>query len=128
AAIDAGAGIVFLAPLQFGTNIDLGGPDALNTLGLTQAELNTVTAGILRVGALFATNNLTVTAAITAPATWNTLSLSGVIAQNSGAPLTVANLQAASTGSVSLTDAGNAVTTLAGGSAGTITRGDSTSL
>jgi trimeric autotransporter adhesin len=48
--IDAGSGTVTLQPLSAGRVIDLGGADTALHLGLTDTELDQVTAGILRVG------------------------------------------------------------------------------
>ncbi|MCI0332736.1 MAG: hypothetical protein L0228_05895, partial [Planctomycetes bacterium] len=49
-SINAGANIVTLRPLTAGTAINLGGADAAGTLGLTDAELDRVTTGTLRIG------------------------------------------------------------------------------
>jgi trimeric autotransporter adhesin len=62
--INAGTGTVTLQPLSAGRIIDLGGSDTASTLGLTDAELDHVTAGILRVG-----NGASGTISITAPMT-----------------------------------------------------------
>jgi trimeric autotransporter adhesin len=48
--INAGTGTVTLQPLSAGRAIDLGGADTAAHLGLTDTELDQVTAGILRVG------------------------------------------------------------------------------
>jgi len=56
------ASIATLQPFASGTDIDLGGVDTANTLGLTQAELNNLRAGIVRIGDFSNTNNITVTA------------------------------------------------------------------
>jgi len=50
ANVNAGASAVSLLPKTSGTAIDLGGADAPGTLGLTNAELNRITAGTLRIG------------------------------------------------------------------------------
>jgi hypothetical protein len=54
ASIDAGNNAVILRPLTAGTRIDLGGADVLSgsprTLGLTDAELDRITAGTLTIG------------------------------------------------------------------------------
>jgi hypothetical protein len=50
ATLNAGAGDVFLQPYNPGTLINLGGADAANTLGLTDVELDGVTAGSLIIG------------------------------------------------------------------------------
>ena len=73
AAVNAGAGIATLQPFESGTLVNLGGADAANTLGLTDAELDFVTAGTLRIGSATA-GNLTVSAAIN-PAGTSALSL-----------------------------------------------------
>ncbi len=49
-ATNAGAAIATLQPNTAGQLVNLGGADAAGTLGLTDAELDTVTAGTLRVG------------------------------------------------------------------------------
>jgi hypothetical protein len=127
--INVGTGssnIVTLQPFSNGRTIDLGGTgDPTGTLQISQAELNTITAGIVRIGNLSNSGSITVTAAITAPSgtaggnpgIWSTLSLlteiGAGISQNSGATLTVPNLQAAGNTGVSLTQ-NNVVSTLAG--------------
>ncbi|MBN9517603.1 hypothetical protein J0H58_03640 [bacterium] len=49
-ALTAGTGVVTLAPVTDGRAIDLGGPDTATALGLTDAELDAVTASRLTVG------------------------------------------------------------------------------
>ena len=49
-ATTAGANIATLQPNTAGQLVNLGAADAAGTLGLTDAELDTVTAGTLRVG------------------------------------------------------------------------------
>ncbi|HVX63386.1 MAG TPA: hypothetical protein VHC19_22385, partial [Pirellulales bacterium] len=134
--IDAGSHIVALQPKTNNTTIDLGGADAPGTLGLTNAELAQVTAGILRIGTTGGVNtNITLSSSITdAGAGWNTLSLltnsgvSATISQNSGASLTVSNLYVFAAGVVNLTDPGNAVSQISGVASGYISFVDSTSL
>jgi trimeric autotransporter adhesin len=48
--INAGVGIVTLQPLSAGRAISLGGADSASQLGLSDAELDHVTAGVLRLG------------------------------------------------------------------------------
>jgi Ca2+-binding RTX toxin-like protein len=48
--INAGVGVVTLRPLSAGRAISLGGADSASQLGLTDAELDHVTAGVVRVG------------------------------------------------------------------------------
>ncbi len=129
------AGIVSLIPVSFGTAIDLGANANPNTLNLTQADLNEITAGILRVRSAIGTNmpdSITITGPITDVGTgWSTLSLitspTGTLSQDSGATLTVANLQAAGLASVTL-DENNVVADLAGTSAGDFSFVDAASL
>jgi hypothetical protein len=94
-AINASAAIVTLEPTTSGRAIDLGTNPSAGNLGLAQGDLNNVTAGILRIGSTSA-GNLGVSAMITAPATWSTLSLitGGAILDNNNADpdITVTNL------------------------------------
>src|SRR5947208_10546439 len=64
AAVNAGTAVAILRPSDPATLIDVGGADAAGTLGLTDAELDKVTAGVLRVGDVTDTAGLNVTAAI----------------------------------------------------------------
>jgi hypothetical protein len=90
------AGVVTLEPFSVNRTIDLGTNSAGN-LGLTNTELNQVTAGVLRIGSSSFTGNITVSAAIS-PANVGALSLitnaTGTISQVStgppGSPITVA--------------------------------------
>src|SRR5581483_5672365 len=97
--VTAGSGtndVVVLQPtsLNRAVNIDNTAGDPTGELRLSTAELNTVTAGVLRVGRADDTAGLTVKSAVAAPAGWNTLSLAsgGVITQTAGSTLTVTNL------------------------------------
>jgi hypothetical protein len=89
--VNAGTGIVTVAPFSAGQLIALGGADAVGTLGLSDAELGQITASLLRVGAVGNTGGITVAGAVTRHAGYNTLSLTtgGSIGQS--APLSVAN-------------------------------------
>ena len=49
ASISAGTRSVTLLPLTAGTLINLGGPDAVGTLGLDNSELAQITAGTLQI-------------------------------------------------------------------------------
>ncbi|MBI5368669.1 MAG: filamentous hemagglutinin N-terminal domain-containing protein, partial [Planctomycetes bacterium] len=82
---DAGAGIARLQPYFVGQLINLGGADAAGTLGLTDAELDTITAGQVFIGS-GTSGALTVTAGISHPGGWYTLVLasSGAMTQNPG--------------------------------------------
>ena len=112
-SINAGAGLAWLKPYTSGQNIDLGGVDAVGTLGLDTNELNQVTAGTLRVGALTA-GNLATTAAI-APSGTSTLSLEsgGTVTQAGAGTITETNLVIRALGDVTLDTASNLVTNLA---------------
>jgi len=96
AAVDSGAGIVLLEPELFARPINLGGVPIVNDLNLLQADLNNVTAGVLRIGSLSDTAGLSFGGAITAPTGWNTLDLAnggGIFDNNPSPPtITVANL------------------------------------
>ncbi|MCB9940311.1 MAG: autotransporter-associated beta strand repeat-containing protein [Planctomycetaceae bacterium] len=50
ATVNAGAGTVIIKPRQSGSQINLGGADAVDTLGLTDTEIDSITAGIIRIG------------------------------------------------------------------------------
>ena len=91
--IDAGAGTVTLQPVTASQLISLGGADAAGTLGLTDGELDFVTAGILRVGRANA-GNISIDAAIDS-ATYATLHLitgAAIVDNNAGTDITVTNL------------------------------------
>src|SRR5262249_32584925 len=106
---------VTLQPETSGRTIDLGGTgDPTGTLQLSAAELNTITAGILRVGNSTA-GNMTLTAAI-APTNASTLSLSsdGAIEQSGTGAVTVTKLAVQGAGGVFLGTNVNTVSTLAG--------------
>jgi hypothetical protein len=111
--VNAGTGIATLSNVTAGRLIDLGSmtDTAMNTLEISDAELDRVTAGVIRVGSTTA-GNLSATAAIS-PMNASTLSLltGGTVSQT--APITVTNLRVASGGSATLTNAANNVSTLA---------------
>src|SRR5439155_25637953 len=72
-AINSGTGRTTLANSTPGRQIDLG-TNTPDKVGLTQAELNTVTAGILQIGSV-TSGDLNVSATIAHQAPWNTLTL-----------------------------------------------------
>jgi hypothetical protein len=74
AVVNADSHTIFLQPKTPGTAINLGGPDAAGTLGLSDGELGRITAGILRIGNA-SSGGITVSAPITSHAGYNTLSL-----------------------------------------------------
>ncbi len=109
-SVNAGAGIVTLQPFESGTLVNLGGADAANTLGLSDAELDLVTAGLIEVGAASA-GNLTVTAAVgPAASTGLVLVSGGTIAQNAAGNLLVARVGASGATAITLGNAGNTFT------------------
>lgn len=109
AAINAGGSTVFLAQDQNGTLINLGGANGAGTLGLSQSELNTVTAATLQIGNANS-GALAITTSITAPAAAGTLSLQSgsTITQNTSAILNVTGpdgLNLKSGGAITLNEA-----------------------
>jgi hypothetical protein len=91
--VNAGTGTATLQPFQDGTLINLGGPDAANTLGLTDGELDNVTAGVVRVGNADA-GSISITDAISPFAT-NQLELvtgASILDMHGGPDLTVTRL------------------------------------
>src|SRR5205807_2631826 len=76
-------------PINLGTNT--GG-----SVGLTQTELNNVTAGVLQVGSATA-GPITISTAITSPAATLTLATAGGVAEAGPASLTVPNLRLSTT-------------------------------
>jgi hypothetical protein len=50
ATVNAGTGVAFLETFSMGAHIDLGGADGVNTLGLTDTELDAISAGTLHIG------------------------------------------------------------------------------
>ena len=106
------SGLVWLKGKSYSQNIDLGGADAGGTLGLTSAELDTITASVLRIGLLAGSGGIHVSSAI-APSNAATLSLmtGGDITQ-AGA-ISATNLAIMAGGNVGLNAASNAVTNLA---------------
>jgi len=122
--INSGSNITTLQPNTAVRLINLGGADvAATTLGLTSAELNTVTAGTLRVGKNNA-GNITVSTTI-APSGTNTLSLitGGNVTQNALAIITETNLAIKSGGSITLNQ-NNQITNFAASATGGVTLND----
>ena len=109
-ATTATGAIATLQPNTGGQLVNLGGADAGGTLGLTDAELDTVAAGTLRVGRANS-GNMIISASLT-PAGATTLSLiSGSnVTENAGATITETNLAINAVGSVTLNEANNLTT------------------
>ena len=119
-SVNAGAGVATLQPFEGGTLINLGGADAANTLGLTDAEMDLVTAGVLRIGSATA-GDLAVTAAIDAAGT-GTLSLAsgGSIVMSSPGTITETNLRLSAGSTIGMNAGPNSVGTLAATAAGSV--------
>ncbi len=130
--VNAGSATATLLPFEAGTLIELGAADSAGKLGLTgnaaTDDLHRITAGVVKIGAVNS-GNITVKADISAPATWNTLSLQtgGAISQDPGMTITVANLALRAGTTVTLNEA-NVVGTLAANAAGTIQYTDNDAL
>lgn len=88
ATVNAGLGTVSIAPVTAARQIDLGTAGGGTILGLSDGELDRVTAGLVRVGTPSNTGGITVTALISA-STYPILSLrtDGSISQIPGAPV-----------------------------------------
>src|SRR5207253_10160775 len=110
ATINAGTHSVTLTPLTPGTAIDLGGADGPGTLGLTDAELDAVTAGTLFIGN-GSTGTLSISAAIT-PAGTGTLVLQTGGDITEARSIAVAKLSLSAAGNVFM-NGGNDVDVLA---------------
>src|SRR5271166_1951722 len=125
--VNSGTAATSLTPASVSQAISLGGNDAPGVLGLTQAELNEITAGTLRIGSIIA-GNITITAAISNPPGSNTLSLinNGSISEGTFSSLTIPNLRISSTGPVTLGSANNIIATLAATATNGLTVNDGT--
>jgi hypothetical protein len=113
-AINAGTARVDLTGASFGQAISLGAADGPGVIGLTQAELNRITAAVVQIGSP-STGNITVASPITALSGSNVLSLinNGSISQSAFGSLATPNLRVSSTGPVVLNNTGNNIQTIA---------------
>ena len=127
AAINSGTATTTLEPVTGGQVITLGRANARGVLGLTQAELNEITAGTLRIGDI-AAGNITITAAISNPSGDQIVSLvnNGSISEGSFGSLSIPNLRVSSTGPVTLGSANNIIATLAANTTNGLTVNDGT--
>jgi len=110
--VNAGAGGVTFQPYSPAAGVDLGGGDAAGTLGLSDAELGRVTAGVLDV---VSGGPITVSSAIARHAGYGVMDLWTPRGVTQTAALSVANLSLRLTGgsaTVALANAGNDVDTL----------------
>ena len=119
-SVNAGANAVTLVPETSGTTIGLGSADASGRLGLTDDELDRVTAGVLRIGSENA-GAISITQAIN-PAGTDILHLftGGTVDAGDTGAIAVEQLAVSSVGSVSLKNwtLGNSVQLLAAATTG----------
>jgi len=111
-SINAGTGIVTIAPSTSSQTVALGGADAAGTLGLADTELGQITASVLRVDSGL-NAGINVTGTVARHAGYNTLSLTTPQSINQTAALAVANLALNAGSAITLTNSGNSVDTLA---------------
>jgi hypothetical protein len=111
-------------------NLDNAAGDPAGELRLSQGELNTITAGVVRIGRIDDNAALTVKSAISNPAGWDTLHLltAGNIGLTGAGVLTIPNLAAEAGGSVLLLTPASTVTTLSGHANGSFQFGNFTNL
>src|SRR5262249_7979776 len=104
-SITAGSSVVTLKPFTGQQLISLGGTDANGTLGLTDGELDQVSAAVLRIGSP-ACGNIAVTNSVEAEAQYGTLTLisGGGVTEVDGAILSVPSLRVSAASAVLLTD------------------------
>jgi hypothetical protein len=105
--VNSSSAATFLANSTAGRQIDIG-THVPGKLGLTQADLNNVTAGVLRIGSA-SSGNINISAAITSPPSWNVLALisGNGITEGPAGSLTLPDLRVSSVGSTSLSSANN---------------------
>jgi autotransporter-associated beta strand protein len=123
AVIDVGSKAVALNEQTIGTLINLGGADAVGTLGLTDAELDRITAGQLVIGD-YLSGAITVCADIdlTDGPVIDVLTLNtGSTLTATAGGLSVAGLEVIASGAVTITDSTTDVDTLAIDGSGNIT-------
>jgi hypothetical protein len=115
--VDGTGGRVTVSPFAAANTVKLGGADAAGVLGLTDAELGQIKAGVLQVGEATNTGGVSVTGAVTKHTGYDTLAIvtGGAVTQT--AALAVADLRVSATGAVTLADAGNNVDRLSASAA-----------
>ena len=110
ATINAGTGIATLANSTVGRQIDLG-TNTAGKIGITQSEIDLVTASVLRIGST-TSGNLNVSAPITRTVSPLTLISNATVTDAVAGNITANSLRVSSAGSVTL-DSNNTVGTLA---------------
>jgi hypothetical protein len=126
--VNAGSGRVDLLPASLsGETIVLGGSSAPGVLGITQAELNEITAGVTQIGANVM-SNIIIAAPISNPINSNVLTLinNGTISEGAFGSLNAANLRIGSTGPVTLNNPNNDIAVLAANTTNGLTVNDGT--
>jgi hypothetical protein len=118
-------GIVSLIPKTAGKNVDLGATDTGSLLGLTDTELDFVTANVLRIGSASAANNINVSANISiAAASAPSLAIRGAgnVTNSNSATIAAQHLAISVNGTISLPGSngitGNLALVAAGAAAG----------
>src|SRR5262249_47390467 len=116
-SLSAGTSTLSIHPKTNGTAINLGGVD-FPALGLEDFELDSMTAGTLRIGDANS-GAITVTSTISRPGGILSLQSGGAVTENSGAAITVSNnsLAVRAGGAITLNQS-NQINTLAAYSAG----------
>jgi filamentous hemagglutinin family protein len=111
--IDGGSSTVTLRQFENGTDISLGGTENSGVLAFTPAELDTVTAGVLKIGNANS-GDITIDSAI-APANTTVLSLQsgGNISQGGGNTINISSLALRAGGAITLNQNNNADTVAA---------------
>jgi filamentous hemagglutinin family protein len=111
--IDGGSSTVTLRQFENGTDISLGGLENSGVLAFTTAELDTVTAGVLKIGNANS-GDITIDSAI-APANTTVLSLQagGNISQGGGNTVNISSLALRAGGAITLNQGNNADTVAA---------------
>ena len=104
AFINVGTNNIILRPRTASAAVNVGGAEAAGTLGLTDAELDRITAGLVQVGDA-ATGAITVSTAITSPNSLALLTGLGINVQNSITPALNRNFSATASGTVTLSTA-----------------------
>ncbi len=127
--VSAGTGTVTVRPRTAGTRINLGGADAAGVLGLTDAELDRITAGTLVVGRNdIAVGRIDVTAAV-GPANATTLSLVTPANISGAGTVAASNLALRAATGINLAGANAVATvTLANSTSGAVVFNSSTDL
>ena len=118
-AVNSGTAKTVLEPASPGQAITIGGANGPGVLGLTQAELNRITAGVVQIGSSTA-GPITIAAPLTNLTGTNVLTLdtAGNVSQSLFGSLAIPDLSVQSGGSVALTNSKNDVSVIAASTTG----------